>query len=249
IKPASLTLYNILGQFVDQIHLPTPGAYTILWGGADRFGKPVSAGIYILVLSDNEHKIVKRLTLLDSGNGSRMRIAMNLPKVTNLRKVTTTNDEIHFIKHNTTTKVIQLSSASQDTNLGVITGNVGPAILQSIEYDSCHIDESRDWNLNGIIYNDGDSRYSLKDTAEFYFQYYPHILKFNSYTPGDFSTTLYIDDITDPSLKDSMQLKYKVLAGGSPGTLPWQFADIPDTTMNEDDTLKRNASVIGGYRD
>lgn len=89
-----------------------------------------------------------------------------------------------------------------------------------------------------MIYNDGDSRFSLKDTAEFEFTSTPHILKFQSYTSGNFSTTLYIEDITDPILKDFMQLKYKVLPGGSPGTLPWQFAYIPDMTINEDDTLK-----------
>jgi len=236
--PVTLSLFNIRGQLVDKINIPI-GLYDIVWGGLDRNSKPVGAGIYILLLKGNNMRLSRRITLLDGGRQSRLRLEKHQSTVqrSDLAKASTI-DEIHFIKPNTTTKVIQLKSATQDTSLGVISGNVGPAILQSIEYDSCHIDESRDWNLNGIIYNDGDSRYSLKDTAEFYFQYYPHILKFNSYTPGDFSTTLYIDDITDPSLKDSMQLKYKVLAGGSPGTLPWQFADIPDMTISEDDTLK-----------
>jgi len=235
--PATMTIFNIRGQYVDKIKIPI-GSNDIIWGGLDRYSKPVAAGIYILYVEADDFHMSKRLTLLDGGSGSRLRIAhtQTALKSTELSKANTV-DEIHFIKPNTTIKVIQLTTITQDTSLGIITGNVGPTILQTIPYDSCYADQDLSWNLNTNVLNDGDNRFSLKDTAEFYFQYYPHILHFQSGTAGIYSTTLYITDGTDPVLKDSMQVSCKALDGGSPATLPFQYAEIPDTVINQGDTL------------
>ncbi len=235
--PATLTIFNIRGQFVDKVKIPI-GFHDIVWGGLDQNAKPVSAGIYILYVEANDFHMSKRLTLLDGGSGSRLRIdkPQHTAQRSGLAKANSV-DEIHFIKPNTSTKVIQLTTVTQDTSLGIIIGNVGPTILQTVPYDSCYADQDLSWNLNTMVFNDGDNVFSLKDTAEFYFQYYPHILHFQSGTTGIYSTTLYIHDATDPVLRDSMLVTCKALDGGSPGTLPWQFADIPDMTINEDNTL------------
>jgi len=239
--PATMTIFNIRGQFVDKIKIPV-GSNDIIWGGLDRYSKPVAAGIYILYFEADDFHSSKRITLLDGGNGSRLRIAhtQTALKSTELAKASTV-DEIHFIKPNTTIKVIQLTTITQDTSLGIITGNVGPTILQTIPYDSCGQVEYMTWDLDQLIYNDGDSRYSLKDTAEFEFHpHYPNILEFLAYPMGTFSTTLFIEDITDPFLNDSMQLKYKTFYVAPPWTLPIQIADISDISIAEDDTLFLN---------
>ena len=236
--PVTLSLYNIRGQLVDKINIPV-GRYDIIWGGLDRNGKPVGAGIYIVQLKGNDVRLSKRITLLDGGRQSGLKIQnpQSGTRQSELAKINTL-DEIYFIKPNTSTKVIQLTTVTQDTSLGIITGNPGPSILQRIPFDSCYTDEYRDWNLNTFVQNDGDSRFSLKDTAEFHFMNASYMLKFESQVAGIYSATLYITDITDPVLTDSMHLTYKVLAGGSPATLPWQFADIPDQSIDEDDTLR-----------
>ncbi len=150
--PVTLSLFNIRGQLIDKINIPV-GRYDIVWGGLDRNGKPVGAGIYFLLLEGNDVRLSRRITLLDGGGQSRLRIEKHQSTVrqSGLAKAGAI-DEIHFFKPNTSIKILQLMSPAQDTSLGVITGNVGPSILQSIEYDSCYIDEYRDWDLNSMIY-------------------------------------------------------------------------------------------------
>jgi len=237
-NPASLTFYNIRGQLVDQIHLPTPGAYTILWGGADRFGKSVGAGIYIMTLNDKNVSITKRLTLLDSGNGSRMRIdnSHNTGKQQDILAKPSTNDEIHFIKHNTVKKIIQLSAVTSDTGLGIITGNVGPELINPIFPAVVDMGTELTWYLNDHVYNDDQIWYFPRDTAHFKVHYVPiqegDRLTFASSDTGVFTTIIDIVDYCYPDeLRDSMTVMVTVNAVNE---APVQIASIPDTSILED---------------
>jgi len=165
--PATLTLYDLRGHLVDRIHLAKAGRYDISWGGANRFGKPVAAGIYFMVLDDGEKQHCRKLTLLDSGNGSPLRIEGNRAynsRAAAIQKITNTLDEIRFTKSNTSIINIQLYSPTRDTSLGVITGNVGPTFIKEFpdfiipKYDTLII------NVADYIYNDSETRYSHNDT-------------------------------------------------------------------------------------
>ncbi|MCK4715332.1 MAG: hypothetical protein KAT54_00860, partial [Candidatus Marinimicrobia bacterium] len=239
IKPATLTLYNICGQFVDQIHLPTPGAYTILWGGADRFGKAVGAGIYILVLSDNEHKIVKRLTLLDSGNGSRMRIdnSHNTGKPQEPLKKLTTNDEIHFIKSNTTDKILHISPVSQDTSLGIIIGNVGPIVLDAIPDQVLSVGDTMLVDMDEFVYNDEAGLYLPRAN----FDVEDNLIKYVATHPETLSTIIDIIDRTDSDLRDSLLLRVYVPYANHP---PVFTGNVPNYTIPQDSFLVINTGPL-----
>ena len=61
-----IKLYNIMGQeiktLVDEVRFP--GVFTANWDGKDKNGISVSSGVYVYVISVNDFKDVKKLTLL-----------------------------------------------------------------------------------------------------------------------------------------------------------------------------------------
>ncbi len=62
----SLKIYNIRGQLVEQLFDKKffPGSYSVHWNGTDRFGQPVSSGLYFAGLStDQKASIIKMLLI------------------------------------------------------------------------------------------------------------------------------------------------------------------------------------------
>ncbi|KAA3598890.1 MAG: T9SS C-terminal target domain-containing protein [Calditrichaeota bacterium] len=58
-----LTIFNILGEEVNSWKLNSNSG-EIVWNGVDKFGKPVSSGIYFYKLVSNKNSITKKMLLL-----------------------------------------------------------------------------------------------------------------------------------------------------------------------------------------
>jgi hypothetical protein len=62
----SLKIYNILGQEINELinQEIQPGYYSIIWNGTDRFGSPVSSGVYLYSLKTPDKVITKKMVML-----------------------------------------------------------------------------------------------------------------------------------------------------------------------------------------
>ncbi len=62
----SLKIYNILGQEINELvnQEIQPGYYSIIWNGIDRFGSPVSSGVYLYSLKTPDKVITKKMVML-----------------------------------------------------------------------------------------------------------------------------------------------------------------------------------------
>lgn len=62
----SLKIYNILGQEINELinQEVQPGYYSIIWNGTDRFGSPVSSGVYLYSLKTPDKVITKKMVML-----------------------------------------------------------------------------------------------------------------------------------------------------------------------------------------
>jgi len=63
----SIMIYNILGKEVtrladNEIHIP--GKYNIIWNGTDKFGKPLSSGLYFVRMTGPEFHSVHKVILM-----------------------------------------------------------------------------------------------------------------------------------------------------------------------------------------
>ena len=62
----SLIIYNAMGQKVRELVTEnlTEGTYNYIWDGKDTSGNPVSAGLYITKLKNNDYIMTKRMLLI-----------------------------------------------------------------------------------------------------------------------------------------------------------------------------------------
>ncbi|KAA3598891.1 MAG: T9SS C-terminal target domain-containing protein, partial [Calditrichaeota bacterium] len=58
-----LTIFNILGEEVNSWKLSSNSG-EVVWNGIDKFGKPVSSGIYFYKLVSDKNSITKKMLLL-----------------------------------------------------------------------------------------------------------------------------------------------------------------------------------------
>ncbi|MCD4693059.1 MAG: T9SS type A sorting domain-containing protein, partial [Calditrichales bacterium] len=66
IKNIEITIYDILGRELKRInhgHLIT-GINKVSWNGTDKFGNPVSSGLYIAKLKGGDKALVKKLLII-----------------------------------------------------------------------------------------------------------------------------------------------------------------------------------------
>ncbi|MBL7012815.1 MAG: T9SS type A sorting domain-containing protein [Candidatus Marinimicrobia bacterium] len=62
----SIGVYDISGKWITSLmekHI-SPGAHKLNWNGNDMLGKPVSAGLYLVILKFGAHTISKKISLL-----------------------------------------------------------------------------------------------------------------------------------------------------------------------------------------
>ncbi|MBU1873670.1 T9SS type A sorting domain-containing protein [bacterium] len=248
VSSATLSLFNLRGHLIDKVKLPTAGKYSLTWGGADRFGNSVSAGIYFIVLTDGDKKLTRRLTLLDSGNGSNLRLETSshvqpAGNYSNTLRKSTGLDEIHFIKPNTSMKIVSLTTPAQDTTLDLITGNVGPRIIGEIPTQNIMRGDSATINLNDYVYNDEKGLFLPADTENFKVEQ-DTLLKYYGKTAGEKRTTIEVVDREDQTLRKNLEIIVNVAQGNLPPSI-----NLPDTlTINEDDTLRTLISNLNLYR-
>ncbi|MFQ5674498.1 MAG: right-handed parallel beta-helix repeat-containing protein [bacterium] len=65
-QPASLTIYNALGQKIQVLfnERKSPGFHQLTWNGVDKLGKPSPSGVYFYELRFGESKLTKRMLLI-----------------------------------------------------------------------------------------------------------------------------------------------------------------------------------------
>jgi len=232
LEPASIVIYNILGQAVDHVKLPSAGKYSLSWGGGNASGKAVSAGIYFYVLRAGDNTKIRKMTLLDHGNGSRLGIvaAQGIGADGRLLK-SRSLDELVFTKFNTTELRFSLETPTADTSLGIITGNVGPTILSDPPDTTIAVGDSLYVNFNDFIYNDDSTNYEIAENG----LELDSVFFINPVAPDTFNYNILAIDGTDHTLSDTLSFTVYIPYVNQP---PVQIAAIPDTVTAEDISLE-----------
>ena len=151
-----VVIYNILGQLVDRLTLPEAGAYTITWGGANRRGELVPAGVYLYALQTATQRQVHKMVLLDGGDGRRLHIDQQVASrnMNGLARPADPVSQIEFIKDNTTPRTLTIPTPDADTELDIIIGNVGPQVLEDPPLVNLDLNDTLYLNLNTYIISD-----------------------------------------------------------------------------------------------
>lgn len=192
-----IVIYNILGQAVDYLTLPQGGLYDLIWGGATAAGKPVPAGVYLYALHSSNQRQVHKMVLLDGGNGQQLQIVKHhaFRNTGSLTRPADPVSQIAFTKPNTTPLTMTIPTPDTDTDLGHITGNVGP--IQLVPLDSFYIALgcSIEINLNQYVYNDDSTFFMLGDSC-----ISGGLFHFTSDTVGQSNIRFTMQDVSDSAL-------------------------------------------------
>jgi len=177
LKTGSVSIYSITGHLIDHILLNQTGSYTLEWGGSDRFGRLVSAGLYVYVLSSGSVNIARKMLLLDNGSGGvRLHIISNnrmddfnykQSDISTLDKCVhdDTPYKLIFNKLNTSQINIEIEQLLSDTTLNVIVGNPGPTLKHFMPDTVVPVGDTLLLNLNDYIDNDELLQLTTNDTS------------------------------------------------------------------------------------
>ncbi|MBC8500348.1 MAG: cadherin-like domain-containing protein [Nanoarchaeota archaeon] len=229
----TVTIYNILGQEIDNINLPRAGYYTLSWGGLNKYGKGVASGIYIYVLRADDQVKAEKMTLLDGGGSSGLGIVSSSYGLVDTAKTLTETDTLRFIKQNTSTLEFAFNHENADINLGDIIGNVGPSILDTIPDQVLNVGDTIQVNMNDFVYNDETGLYVPRDSANFDVE--ESLVTYIAAQPETLSTWIDIVDSTDAALRDSLMLRVFVPYVNQP---PTQTAQIPNQSIAVDSLVQ-----------
>ena len=62
--PASISVYNLLGQLIVKQGISRPGSHQFVWKGRDQFGKPVSSGLYFYQIIAGNRRYSRKISIL-----------------------------------------------------------------------------------------------------------------------------------------------------------------------------------------
>jgi len=62
--PASISVYNLLGQLIVKREISQPGTHQFIWKGSDQFGRPVSSGQYFYQIQIGNRRYSRKLSIL-----------------------------------------------------------------------------------------------------------------------------------------------------------------------------------------
>jgi len=232
-EPGSVSIYNILGQQVDQLSLPGFGEYTITWGGASSSGNLVSAGIYFYVLRSDNKTVARKMTLLDKGDGGWLGIAgWNVEKdIAGAARTLPSWDELSFVKDNTSTLLLNFNTPLADSSLGIVTGNVGPTVLANPPDTTITVGDTLIYNLLDYVYNDNKTWFS--DTNSPLPVMIDSLFTFIGVGVGSWDFVINATDSADAALHDSLGFAIDVI---QPNRSPVLTDSIPDIVIDEDST-------------
>jgi len=233
LSPGTVTIYNILGQEINKVNLPGAGYYTLSWGGLNKVGRGVAAGVYIYALRADGHVKAEKMTLLDGGGSSGLGIVSSSYGLVDTTETVTETDTLRFTKENTSALEFAFNHENADINLGDIIGNIGPSILDTIPDQVLNVGDTIQVNMNDFVYNDETGLYMPRDSANFDIE--GNLVKYIAAQPETLSTWIDIIDSTDVALRDSLMLRVFVPYINQP---PTQTAQIPNQTIAVDSLVQ-----------
>ena len=62
--PASISVYNLLGQLIVRRKISQPGTHQFVWKGNNQFGKPVSSGLYFYQILIGNRRYSRKISIL-----------------------------------------------------------------------------------------------------------------------------------------------------------------------------------------
>lgn len=209
LSSGTVTIYNILGQQIDNINLPRAGYYTVSWGGMNAQGVPVASGLYLYVLRADKVFITGKMILLDGGGSSGLELVSSNYALASanrvLAKAATVTDTLRFLKFNTSVLDFAFNHQDADTNLGDIIGNVGPTVLDTISDQVLNVGDTMRVNVDDFVYNDETGLYLPRDSTNF--NAGGNIVSYIAVQPETLSTWIDVIDSTDNALRDSLFLR------------------------------------------
>jgi hypothetical protein len=193
------------GSFIDKIDLPGPGVYHCTWGGMNIHGIKQPAGTYNIAVVHPEHLYSRKVVFLGDAQQSLRAQQLNTGE-SNAYKLLS-QDRINFTKENTTGVDVYVYPIHSDTNIGTISTNIGPELINPIEA-VVSIDNTNSWNLNDYCYNDDQSIYSFSNSN--FTLSDDSILTFTGDEAGVFQFTITATDAFNASFTAEIPLDIEV---------------------------------------
>ncbi|MFC2080490.1 hypothetical protein ACFLRQ_03340 [Bacteroidota bacterium] len=231
--PTDVVIYNTLGQAAEQINIPFEGSWMIS-GDINSSGGTLP----YTVMSHDGQRVAGKMIKMNSSQGGHFNLEQQASP-TNMSVLKTksianpqTSEYIEFVKDNTSIKEYDVV-IEEDTDLGIIIGNVGPTILDEIPTQNKTVGDTILLNLNQFIYNDDSPIYQSSNpnfsiTSD-------SLLQYIATEAGNFSTTITVIDSADNALQKTLDLYAEIVARQN--TAP-TVKDMPDLVFNEDESFE-----------
>lgn len=199
-----LIITDLSGKRISEKKILVDGLYKCSWGGVSESGSAVRKGAYIITIS-SEAKSASYKVLFNGEPSQSLVVEKAHNSHLNNQKqgLVLEQDYIHFGKENTSELEVLINFPTADTSVGIITGNIGVTVVDSIEETHFSIDTPIVWNLNNYFTGDDQAFYSLEG-ADFIID--ADVLLTLDAGEGTYSDTITATDPQDETLTAEMNV-------------------------------------------
>jgi len=227
-QEGTFRIFDMTGKLIVSEGLNNPGDYKIVWGG---MGLP--DGMYIYNISAGNQSISKKMISMGAGfNGLSINYeGQKAPSLKSGEMII--EDSMSFSKPHTT--FIQYPFELEGDTSFVQIGNPGPNEFNPISNTSGVVGDTLEWFVPNHVYNDEATNLYNPTSPNTWVS--NDTLYFAVTQAGTTPVGLKVTDVTDNSLE--ILVGFNVSTSNS---APYMIANIPDTTLNEEQQYIMNLS-------